>query len=123
MYEWAGQTRTIALSKTSTVFTDPEKIDELGCLIFFSADKYPNRLRRLVNDGTITSYLDDLESSVTDAIDRQVQLWKESHKEYLTAVECVTFKLRKSWKFAWFLWQEKLCLSVWFIFDLERLCL
>lgn len=34
LYEWAGQTRTIALSKTSTVFTDPEKIDELGCLIF-----------------------------------------------------------------------------------------
>ena len=34
LYEWTGQTRTIALSKTSTVFTDPEKIDELGCLIF-----------------------------------------------------------------------------------------
>ncbi|MGN0613254.1 MAG: hypothetical protein ACI4JB_05070 [Porcipelethomonas sp.] len=56
--------------------------------LHYSADKYPDRLRRLVNDGTIISYLDDLESSVTDAIDRQVQLWKESDKEYLTAVEC-----------------------------------
>ncbi|MGN0576465.1 MAG: hypothetical protein ACI4J2_10595 [Ruminococcus sp.] len=56
--------------------------------LHYSADKYPDRLRRLVNDGTIISYLDDLESSVTDAIDRQVQLWKESDREYLIAVEC-----------------------------------
>lgn len=56
--------------------------------LHYSADKYPDRLRRLVNDGTIISYLDDLESSVTDAIDRQVQLWKESDKEYLIAIEC-----------------------------------
>lgn len=56
--------------------------------LHYSSDKYPDRLHRLINDGTITSYLDDLESSVTDAIDRQVQLWKESDKEYLTAVEC-----------------------------------
>ena len=34
LYEWAGKPRTIALSKTATVFTAPERIEELGCLIF-----------------------------------------------------------------------------------------
>lgn len=42
--------------------------------LHYSDSHCPGRLRRLVNDGTITSYLDDLESSVTYAIDRQVQL-------------------------------------------------
>lgn len=54
----------------------------------YLADKYPDKLHTLVNDGTITSYPDELESSVTDAIDRQVQLWKESDRKYLTVVEC-----------------------------------
>ena len=71
--------------------TEERKTYHSDCIkyhLHYSADKYPDRLRRLVNDGTIISYLDDLESSVTYAIDRQVQLWKESDKEYLTAVEC-----------------------------------
>lgn len=34
LYDWAGKTRTIALSKTATVFTAPERIEELGSLIF-----------------------------------------------------------------------------------------
>ncbi|MCM1006482.1 MAG: hypothetical protein NC485_00900 [Ruminococcus flavefaciens] len=52
----------------------------------FSASHYPDRLRRLVNEGKIEQYLDDLEQRVGDAIDRQVELWKQSDKEYLTAV-------------------------------------
>ena len=34
LYDWAGIPRTINLSKTSTVFTSPERIDELGEKIF-----------------------------------------------------------------------------------------
>lgn len=34
LYEWAGKPRTISLSKKATVFTAPERIDELGGLIF-----------------------------------------------------------------------------------------
>lgn len=34
LYDWAGQPRTIALSKTATVFAAPERIEELGELIF-----------------------------------------------------------------------------------------
>jgi len=38
----------------------------------FSASHYPDRLRRIVNEGKIKKYLDDLEQRVGDAIDRQV---------------------------------------------------
>lgn len=34
LYDWAGIPRTINLSKTATVFTSPERIDELGEKIF-----------------------------------------------------------------------------------------
>ena len=34
LYDWAGKPRTIAISKTATVFTAPERIEELGGLIF-----------------------------------------------------------------------------------------
>ena len=61
--------------------------DSVKYHISFSASKYPDRLRKLVNNGQIIAYLDDLEQKVADAIDRQVQLWKESDKEYLLAVE------------------------------------
>ena len=61
--------------------------DSVKYHISFSASKYPDRLRKLVNSGQIIVYLDDLEQKVADAIDRQVQLWKESDKEYLLAAE------------------------------------
>jgi len=40
----------------------------------FSASHYPDRLRRLVNEGKIEQYLDDLEQRVGDAIDRQMEI-------------------------------------------------
>ena len=61
--------------------------DSVKYHISFSASKYPDRLRKLVNNGQIIVYLDDLEQKAADGIDRQVQLWKESDKEYLLAVE------------------------------------
>ncbi|MCQ2459726.1 MAG: hypothetical protein MJ081_05050 [Ruminococcus sp.] len=54
--------------------------------VHYSESHCPDRLRKLVNDGSIISYLDDLEARVTDALNRQVQLWKESDREYQTAV-------------------------------------
>lgn len=39
LYDWAEQLRTIALSKTATVSTTPERIDELGGLIFARLEK------------------------------------------------------------------------------------
>ena len=54
--------------------------------VHYSESHCPDRLRRLVNDGSIISYLDDLKSRVNDALNRQVQLWKNSDREYQNAV-------------------------------------
>ena len=54
--------------------------------VHYSESHCPDRLRKLVNDGSIISYLDDLENRVNDTLNRQVQLWKNSDREYQTAV-------------------------------------
>lgn len=54
--------------------------------VHYSESHCPDRLRKLVNDGSIISYLDDLENRVNDTLNRQVQLWKEANREYQIAV-------------------------------------
>lgn len=46
----------------------------------------PDRLRRLVNEGRIVQYLDDMERKVNEAISRQVELWKQTDSCYQKAV-------------------------------------
>lgn len=52
----------------------------------YSDNKYPDRLRRLVNEGKIIEYLDDLELKVSKAIARQVERWKNLDSCYQEAV-------------------------------------
>lgn len=52
----------------------------------YSAEYRPARLKKLVNDGTILSYLTELDHSVTEAVERQVEKWKAADKEYLEAL-------------------------------------
>ena len=54
--------------------------------LHFSDSHCPDRLRRLVNDGRIVEYLDDMERKVNEAISRQVELWKQSDSCYQNAV-------------------------------------
>ena len=54
--------------------------------LHFSDSHCPDRLRRLVNEGRIVQYLDDMERKVSDAITRQVALWKQIDSCYLKAV-------------------------------------
>lgn len=54
--------------------------------LHFSDSHCPNRLRRLVNKGRIVQYLDDMELKVSDAISRQVELWKQTDSCYQKAV-------------------------------------
>ena len=52
-----------------------------------SSDSHcPDRLRRLVNEGKIMKYLDDMELRVSEAISRQVKLWKQTDSCYQKAV-------------------------------------
>ncbi len=52
----------------------------------YVANKHPERLQRLVDEGRIVEYLDKIETRATEAVDRQVEKWKETDKEYLAAV-------------------------------------
>ena len=54
--------------------------------LHYSAEYRPDRLRKLVNDGTILVYLTELDRSVTEAIERQVSIMLENDAEYLRAV-------------------------------------
>ena len=54
--------------------------------LHYSAEYRLARLKKLVNDGTILSYLTELDRSVTDAIERQVEKMLENDIEYLRAV-------------------------------------
>lgn len=54
--------------------------------LHYSDSKYPDRLRRLVNEGKIIQYLDDMELKVSEAIFRQVELWKQTDSCYQRAV-------------------------------------
>ena len=54
--------------------------------LHFSDSHCPDRLRRLVNEGKIIQYLDDMELKVSDAISRQVELWKQTDSCYQKAV-------------------------------------
>ena len=54
--------------------------------LHYSDSKCPDRLRRLVNEGRIIQYLDDMERKVSEAISRQVELWKKTDSCYQNAV-------------------------------------
>lgn len=87
---WKLDTNTITVTHFSPdTLTAEHKTyctDFIRYHVHYSESHCPDRLRKLVNDGSIISYLDDLESRVNDALNRQVQLWKNSDREYQTAV-------------------------------------
>ena len=60
--------------------------DFISYHLHFSDSHCPDRLRRLVNDGKIVQYLDDMERKVSEAISRQVKLWKQTDSCYQKAV-------------------------------------
>lgn len=57
LYDWAGTTRTIAISKSSTNFTAPEKIDDLGSRIFSRLNKL-NYFAEFPRDRFVTEVAD-----------------------------------------------------------------
>lgn len=54
--------------------------------LHFSDSHCPDRLHRLVNEGKIIQYLDDMELKVGEAITRQAELWKQTDSCYQKAV-------------------------------------
>lgn len=87
---WQLDTNTVTVTHfnpdTLTIESKTYSTDFIRYHLHYSDSKYPDRIRRLVNNGRIIQYLDDLELKVSEAISRQVELWKQTDSCYQTAV-------------------------------------
>lgn len=87
---WRLDTNTVTVTHfnfdTLTVESKTYNTDFIRYHLHYSDSKCPNRIRRLVNEGRIIYYLDDMEQKVSEAISRQVELWKQTDSCYQNAV-------------------------------------
>ena len=87
---WRLDTNTVTIihfnPDTLTEESKTYHTDFIRYHLHFSDSHCPDRLRRLVNEGKIIQYLDDMERKVSDAISRQVELWKQNDSCYQKAV-------------------------------------
>lgn len=87
---WRLDTNTLTVTHfntdTQTEESKTYNTDFIRYHLHFSDSHCPNRLRRLVNEGRIMQYLNDMERKVSDAISRQVELWKQTDSCYQKAV-------------------------------------
>lgn len=87
---WRLDTNTVTVTHitpdTLAVESKTYSTDFIRYHLHYSDSKYPDRLQRLVNNGRIIQYLDDLELKVGEAISRQVELWKQTDSCYQKAV-------------------------------------
>ena len=87
---WRLDTNTMTITHfnpdTLTVESKTYSTDFIRYHLHYSDSKCPDRLRRLVNEGRIEQYLDDMELKVSEAIARQVELWKQNDSCYQKAV-------------------------------------
>lgn len=89
---WRLDTNTVTVTHfnidTLVVESKTYRSDFIRYHLHFSDSHCPDRLRRLVNEGKVEQYLDDLELKVSEAISRQVELWKQTDSCYQKAVLC-----------------------------------
>lgn len=87
---WSLDTNTVTVTHFNTdTQTEESKTytpDFIKYHLHFSDSHCPDRLRRLVNEGKIMQYLDDMERKVNEAISRHVELWKKTDNYYQTAL-------------------------------------
>lgn len=87
---WTLDTNTVTVTHfNADTLTEESKTyhtDFIRYHFHFSDSHCPDRLNRLVNDGKIIQYLDDMERKVSEAISRQVELWKQADSCYQRAV-------------------------------------
>ena len=87
---WKLDTNTMTVIRfnadTRTEESKTYHTDFIRYHLHYSDSKCPDRLSRLVNEGKIIQYLDDMELKVSEAISRQVELWKKTDNYYQTAL-------------------------------------
>ncbi|MEI3034791.1 MAG: hypothetical protein V8T26_08375 [[Eubacterium] siraeum] len=86
---WSLDTNTMTVTNfnpdTQTEESKTYHTDFIRYHLHYSDSHCPDRLRRLVNEGKIMKYLDDMELKVNDAISCQVELWKQTDSCYQKA--------------------------------------
>lgn len=87
---WRLDTNTVTVTRfdsdTQTEESKTYHTDFIRYHLHFSDSHCPDRLRRLVKEGKIMQYLDDIEQKVSDAISCQVEFWKQTDSCYQKAV-------------------------------------
>lgn len=87
---WRLDTNTVTVTHynldTLTEESKTYHTDFIRYHLHYSNSKCPDRIRKLVNEGKIMQYLDDMERNVSEAISRQVELWKQTDSCYQKAV-------------------------------------
>lgn len=87
---WRLDTNTVTVTHfnadTQTEENKTYHTDFIRYHLHYSDSKCPDRLRKLVNEGKIMQYLDDMELKVSEAISRQVERWKQNDSYYQKAV-------------------------------------
>lgn len=87
---WRLDTNTMIVTHFNAVMQTEESktyhTDFIRYHLHFSDSHCPDRLRRLVKEGKIMQYLDDIEQKVSDAISCQVEFWKQTDSCYQKAV-------------------------------------
>ena len=61
--------------------------DQIRYYLHHIEDKRPDLLQEIVDKGEIYKHLDDLDTKVTDAVNRQTELLMQSIRDYQAAVE------------------------------------
>lgn len=61
--------------------------DQIRYYLHHIEDKRPDLLQEIVNKGEIYKHLDELDTKVTDAVNRQTDLLMQSSRDYQVAVE------------------------------------
>ena len=87
---WILDTNTMTITHfnadTQTEENKTYTTDFIRYHLHFSDSRCPDRLRRPVNEGKIIQYLSDMERKVSEAISRQVKLWKQTDSCYQKAI-------------------------------------
>ena len=86
---WKLDTNTVTVTHFNTATQTKESktynSDFIRYHLHFSDSHCPDRLHRLINEGKLIQYLDDMERKVSEAISRQVELWKQTDSCYGSA--------------------------------------
>ena len=96
---WRLDTNTaIVIHFNADTLTDESKtyhIDFIRYHLHFSDSHCPDRLRKLVNEGKIEQYLDDLEQRVGDAIDGRLSFGNNSIRSIKLLSSHAMFKSKR----------------------------